>query len=235
MLPSDAECDSCLRRGCIYSEKNNPLSGHMNTTRRRRRGICFCWCVCQIKCIESQYASSAIVIGRFFLKEGKGSNPIFMVLACVQPVPEIPPPSCVDYLHCSNGISSHTDCKPVSLQDGIVLRQEPVPSPHCQTKMCESFEKEAITACVHCGLDLIINMTIPASSAASTRKCNPQKIIFIKELIRVVMWKHTPLIVNEIFFSLNVILHPPKYTMTEVERIVEMVEQKKRKKKKITM
>lgn len=170
-----------------------------------------------------------------FLKEGKGSNPIFMVLACVQPVSEIPPPSCVDYLHCSNGISSHTDCKPASLQDGIVLRQEPVPCPHCQTKMCESFEKEAITACVHCGLDLIINMTIPASSAALTRKCNPQKIIFIKELIRVVMWKHTPLIVNEIFFLTKCYSSPSQIHHDRGGKNCGNGGTKKKKKKKITM
>lgn len=74
-------------------------------------------------CVRGWKVSSALVIMMFFLilirfswVNGRiGSNPPSHGCgrACVRrvwtraPTREIPPPSCVDYLHCSNGISSH--------------------------------------------------------------------------------------------------------------------------------
>lgn len=112
---------------------------------RQNRGICFCF---KFDVYNHSYGSSVAVIMAFCpcwwnladLRRGQGPNPFSVDLACApsldgrSPVKQMPPPSCADYLHCSNGISSHTDCKPVSLQDWIVHRQDPVPFPHCQTK-----------------------------------------------------------------------------------------------------
>lgn len=103
----------------LWEKKHNI---HMYTTSRQSREMCFSDSVSN-HCVWGWKESSALVIMMFFLilirfswVNGRiGSNPLSHGCgrACVRrvwtraPTREIPPPSCVDYLHCSNGISSH--------------------------------------------------------------------------------------------------------------------------------
>lgn len=122
MLPSDAEYYSCLQQSCIYPLKTTQ---HWACTCTQHAGIAEYVPAnipeSRLQRVKTELSISDydyfLLLTRFSrIKEGTGSNPIFCGRAmCTESGQglqwEIPPPSCIDYLHCSSGISSHTDCK----------------------------------------------------------------------------------------------------------------------------
>lgn len=109
-------------------------SAHGRNMQAETRGMCSRWCVEHVWARCSCMWCFPLDEMELNWRNEQDPIPFSVVLACEarldggSPGWEIPPPSCVDYLHCSNGISSHTDCKPVSLQDWIFHRQDSIVS-----------------------------------------------------------------------------------------------------------
>lgn len=173
MLPSDAEYDSCLQQGCIYSGKATLTAWSLYRAGGNVFASNFTCILSQLwKLSGSDYGVFPLLLKFSRVKERTGSKPIFCGLGTchrvwmvdlqsnrshhlrVQITSTVPMglvvTQIVNQCRCRTGL--FTDKTPSHF---LTVRQNVG-----EFGSSDFFEQEAIIGCAQCGLDLIINMTI---------------------------------------------------------------------------